>query len=261
MITVQTRGGIMSRAIARRHLAAMALTAISVTGCGGGHDSGTPTAKAAAGGNAEQNAGVLSQQQLEDAVVDAHDLPGVDVDPIGTGTEGTGNGVIHALRRTDTNPVLCAPVSSAVDGASGYTPVGSVRRSVGVGPKGHDGAILTLVSYHPADTARVISELRTALKSCKGYTAGPMKATYEDVEATDDPPQGDDAVAFQLNLLMQPGQDDSRLAVSVKVIRHGSTLAIYKEYADELGGGPASIPSDLVNAQSKVLDAAVHTTP
>ncbi|MFE9130164.1 hypothetical protein ACWDR2_31060 [Streptomyces sp. NPDC003631] len=44
------------------------------------------------------------------------------------------------------------------------------------------------------------------------------------------------------------------------VIRYGSTLAIYKNISDALGES-ASIPSDLVNAQSKVLDAAVHTTP
>ncbi|WP_406111845.1 hypothetical protein OG698_47755 (plasmid) [Streptomyces sp. NBC_01003] len=43
------------------------------------------------------------------------------------------------------------------------------------------------------------------------------------------------------------------------VIRYGSTLAIYKAISDS-PRAPASIPSDLVNAQSKVLDAAVQTT-
>jgi hypothetical protein len=235
----------------------MALMAISMTACGSEPDGGTPTAKATVGRDTEQSASVLSQQQLEDAVVDAHDLPGVQVDEIRMGTKGLGNGVIHAIRRTNTNPSLCAPVSAAVDGASGYAPVGSVQRAVD--SKGH-GAILTLVSYHPADTARVISELRAALKSCKGYTAGPMKATYQDVEAINDPPQGDDGVAFQLKLVMEPGQDGPKLPVRVIAIRHGSALAIYTAASDALGT-PASIPSDLVNAQSKMLDAAVHTTP
>ncbi|MEU6497723.1 hypothetical protein ABZ890_46540 [Streptomyces sp. NPDC046984] len=247
----------MSRVIGRRHLAAMALMGIGMTACGGGHDGGAPTAKATVSRGTEQNARMLSQQQLEDAVVDVHDLPGVQVEEVGAGTKGVGNGVIHAARRTNTNPSLCGPVSAAVDGASGYTPVGSVQRVAG--RKGHS-AILTLVSYHSADAARVISELRAALKSCKGYTAGPMKVTYEDVEATNHPPQGDDGVAFRLKLAMQPGENGLKLPVSVIAIRHGSTLAIYKTASDSPGTS-ASIPSDLVDAQSKVLDSAVHSTP
>lgn len=168
-----------------------------------------------------------------------------------TGPDGAG--VIHAARRTDTSPSLCAPVSAAVDGASGYTPVGSVQRIAG--GKDHS-AILTLVSYHSADAARVINELRTALKSCKGYTAGPMKATYEDVEATDDAPQGDDGVAFRLRLTMEPGEGGLKLPVSAIAVRHGSTLAIYKAVSDTPGTS-ASVPSDLLDARSKVLDAAV----
>ncbi|MFI9780417.1 hypothetical protein ACIHCV_38020 [Streptomyces sp. NPDC051956] len=248
----------MSKVIGRRHLAAMALMAVGMTACGGEHDSGAQTANATVRRDTEQSAHVHSQKQLENAVVDAHDLPGVHVEEIGAGTKGVGNGVIHAARRTDTEPSLCAPVSAAVDGASGYTPGGSVQRIAG--RKGHS-AILTLVSYHSADAARVINELRTALKSCKGYTAaGPMKATYEDVEATNDPPQGDSGVAFRLKASVEPGEDGLKIPTSVIAIRHGSTLAIYKA-TSELPGTSASIPSDLVNAQSKVLDAAVHTTP
>lgn len=247
----------MNRVIGRRHLAAMAFMAIGMTACGGEHDGGAPTAKATVSRGAEQHARVLSQQQLEDAVVDARDLPGVQVEGIGAGTKDVGNGVIHAARRTDTNPSVCAPVSAAVDGASRYTPVGSVQRIAGRKGK---SAILTLVSYPSADADRVINELRTALKSCKGYSAGPMKVTYEDVEATSDPSQGDGGVAFRLKLAMQPGEDDLKLPISVTVIRHGSTLAIYEAAADT-PETPANIPGDLVNAQSKVLDAAGHATP
>ncbi|MGW2505097.1 hypothetical protein ACWCXL_29095 [Streptomyces sp. NPDC001588] len=246
----------MSKAIRRTHLAALALVTIGMTACGGGHDGGASAAKGAVSRGTEQNARVLSQRQLEDAVVSGHDLPGVQVEGIGAGTKGIGNGVIHAARRSNTNPSLCAPVSAAVDGASGYTPVGSVQRIAG--RKGHS-AILTLVSYRSADADRVINELRTALMSCKGYSAGPTKATYEDVEATSDPSQGDGGVAFRLKLVMQPGEDGLKVSISVTVIRHGSTLAIYKVAADT-PETTASIPADLVNAQSKVLDAAVHTT-
>ncbi|WP_369246313.1 hypothetical protein [Streptomyces sp. R41] len=248
----------MSRSIGRRHLAAMTLMAIGMTACGGEHDGGAPTAKAAVSQGTAQNARVLSQQQLEDAVVDAHDLPGVQVNEIGVGTKGVGNGVIHAVRRA-TDPSLCAPVSAAVDGASGYTPVGSVQRIAGT--KSHS-AILTLVSYRSADASRVMKELRAGLKSCKGYEAagpGAMKVTFENVEATKAPPQGDEGLAFRLKWVAEPGEDGLRVPSSVAVIRHRSTLAIYKAISDS-PRTPASIPSDLVNAQSKVLDAAVQTT-
>ncbi|MFJ9868851.1 hypothetical protein [Streptomyces sp. NPDC101165] len=50
--------------------------------------------------------------------------------------------------------------------------------------------------------------------------------------------------------------DGLKYPVSVAVIRHGSTLAIYKAVSTT-PRAQASIPSDLVNAQSKVLDAAM----
>jgi hypothetical protein len=59
---------------------------------------------------------------------------------------------------------------------------------------------------------------------------------------------------------MEPGEDGLKVPISVIAIRHGSTLAIYNTASDSPGTS-ASIPSDLVDAQSKVLDAAVHTTP
>ncbi|MFJ9536197.1 hypothetical protein ACIRPX_02900 [Streptomyces sp. NPDC101225] len=246
----------MSRSIGRRHMVALASLAVCATACGGGHAEGASTPSATVGRGAERSARVLTQRQLEDAVVDAHDLPGVQVEEVGAGTQGAGNGVIHAARRTTTEPSLCAPVSAAVDGASGYSPVGSVQRVAGA--KGRS-TLLTLVSYRSADGVRVINELRTALKSCTAYTAGPMKAAYEDVEAVDGPPQGDDGVAFRLKLTVEPGEDGLKLPISVMAVRHGSTLAIYKALSDAPGTS-ASIPSDLVDAQSRVLDAAVHTT-
>ncbi|MFE6331751.1 hypothetical protein ACFVOK_00820 [Streptomyces sp. NPDC057798] len=244
----------MNRTIRRRRMAAMALMAIGMTACSGEPDGGSPAAPASP--STEKRARVLSQQQLENAIVDAHDLPGVRVNEIGVGTDGLGNGVIHAARPADTAPSLCAPVSAAADGASGYTPVASVLRIAGT--KGNS-ALLTLVSYRSADAAKVMEELRTSLKSCKGYEVGTgaMKVTYEDVEATDAPPQGDEGVAFRLKWVLEPGKDGLRSPFIVAVIRHGSTLAVYR--ADShTPEGSANISRDLVNAQSKLLEAAVH---
>ncbi|TWV58088.1 hypothetical protein FRZ03_01400 [Streptomyces misionensis] len=247
----------MSMAIGRRHLAVMALVTIGVTACGGRHDGGAPTGKATAGRGPARSARVSSQRQLEDAVVDARELPGVRVEGIGAGTNGIGNGVVHAARRAGTSPARCAPVSAAVGGTSGYPPVASVRRIAG--RKGHS-AILTLVSYRSADAAQAIDDLRAALKSCKGYTSGSMKATYEDIRATDGPPQGDDRIGFRLELAMEPGDNGLKLPTSVLVVRQGSTLAIHSA-ASDAPGTAASVPSDLVDAQSKALDNAVRAAP
>ncbi|WP_328876226.1 hypothetical protein OHT76_42595 [Streptomyces sp. NBC_00287] len=245
----------MSRAIGRRRWA-VALIAIGLTACGSEDDRGAPKATVSRG--AQHEARVLSQQQLEDAVVDAHDLPGVQVDEIGAGTDGLGDGVIRAARRTDTAPAVCAPVSAAVDGASGYTPVGSVQRVAGTTGL---PALLTLVSYRSANVSRVMQELRAGLKSCKGYEVGEgaMKVTYDDVASTAVPSQGDEGVAFRLKWVVEPGEDGLTSPISVAVIRHGSTLAIYKAVSHR-SGAAASIPRDLVSAQSHVLDAAVQPT-
>ncbi|MFR9788394.1 hypothetical protein ACL07V_06910 [Streptomyces sp. MB22_4] len=205
----------------------------------------------------ERHVRVLSQEQLEEDVVDAHDLPGIRVTAIGTGARGLGSDVVRADRGTDTAPSSCAPVSAVLNGASEYTPVGSVVRVAG--RKGHS-AILTLVSYRPADAARAIGELRTALRTCVGFTRDAMNVTCEDIEVTDAPAQGDEGVAFRFATVMGSGTDSLRIPTSVAAVRHGSTVAVYKAISD-VPGKPADIPGDLVDAQSKVLDAAVRAAP
>ncbi|MEU0054465.1 hypothetical protein [Streptomyces sp. NPDC006309] len=79
--------------------------------------------------------------------------------------------------------------------------------------------------------------------------------SYTDVAPTSAPAQGDERVAFRLNWVVSPEGDDLKAPISVAVIRHGPNLAIYKA----ISASPPAwdvIPSDLVNAQSKVLDAA-----
>ncbi|MFE9987575.1 MULTISPECIES: hypothetical protein [unclassified Streptomyces] len=71
----------------------------------------------------------LTQDQLERAVVDRRDLPGLEVTRLGSGTDGFGDGTVSALPAEATRPASCAPVGSAVSGgASRYVPLGSVTR-------------------------------------------------------------------------------------------------------------------------------------
>ncbi|MFE4621872.1 hypothetical protein [Streptomyces mirabilis] len=245
----------MSKAVVRRHVVAAALMAVGLAACGGNHGGGTTAVKGTGSQRHEPSVGVLTQGQLEEAVVDAHDLPGIRVEKIGASSEGLGDGVIHARPRTNTHPTACAPVSAAVDGASGYAPVGSLQRTIEM--KDHS-ALLTLASYHSADASRVIGELHAALQTCADYQAGPMKATYEDVKVAIGLPQGRNSVAFRLTLIMDPSDDTLKVPVCVIVKRQGSTVATYKTISDDTHT-PATIPTDLVNAQAKVLDAAVHS--
>ncbi|MET7607839.1 hypothetical protein [Streptomyces avermitilis] len=245
----------MSKANVQRRVAAVALMAVGLAGCADEPGEGAAAVKGASSQRREPSVLVLSQDQLEQAVVDARDLPGVWVEEIGAGSQGPGNGVIFAVPRTNTQPTACAAVSAAVDGASSYAPVGSVQRTIGL--KGRS-AILTLVSYRSADAPRVIDELRTALRSCTGYQAGPTKATYEDVKAAGDLPQGEDGVALRLTLVMDPHDDALKVPVSVIVERHGSVVATYKAVSDDTHT-PAIVPAALVHAQSKVLDVAAHS--
>lgn len=249
----------MSKNSVRRRVAAVGLAFVGLAGagCAGGHSGGGNGAVAAKQPVSQQQTpriSVLTQNQLESAVVDEHDLPGVTANEIGEGTDGLGNGVIKAFPSSITHPALCAPVRNTLEGASGYAPVGSVQRTAGT--SGHS-AILTLVSYRPADAVRVLADLRTALRTCTAYTVDLPTVAYEDVKAVDDPSHGEDSVTFGLTMVMNADSDPLRTAVSVLVKRHGSTVAVYKSIADR-PGKPAKLPADLIAAQSRVLDVAVR---
>lgn len=243
----------------RRRAAALGLVFVGMAGTGcaggpGGGGNGGVAAKQPVSRQQTPQAAVLTQQQLEDAVVDEHDLPGVTANEIGQGTDGLGNGVIKAFPSSITHPAACAPVRNTFEGTSGYVPVGSVQRSAGT--PGHT-VLLTLVSYRPADAVRAIADLRSALRTCTAYQVDLPTVAFEDVKAVDDPAQSEDSVAFGLTLVMNADSDPLRVAVSVLVKRHGSTVAIYKTNADR-PGKPAQLPADLITAQSRVLDAAVR---
>ncbi|WP_432186395.1 hypothetical protein [Streptomyces sp. Tue6028] len=261
----------MKNAVYRRcatGAAALALAlALGSAGCGSAeHKSSAASqvpgrATSEASGTAQKKAAprVLTQDQLERAVVDERDLPGLSSSKTGVGTDGVGDGVIKALRDSDTHPATCAPVSDAVDGGSRYTPVGSVVRISG----NKDGmATLSMASYRAQDAVRVVDDLRAALKTCKAFTVGPLRVASNDVRATDDPPQGDDAVAFRLTHLMETPEEETPLEVPAAfvVIRSGTTVAVFKAIEDRDHTLP-KVPTGLVTAQSKVLSTGTHGVP
>ena len=264
----------MTNAVYRRCAAGAAVLTLTLglTGCGA---KGSAAVHAPAGGNSERTGGaqkpgtkksaprvrVLTQDQLERAVVNEHDLPGLRIDTYGVGTEGWGDGIVKPFSDSDTRPAACAPLSAAVDGGSRYTPVGSVLRSVW--SKG-SGGLAYLVSYQDRDAVRVMDDLRTALRTCKDFTAGPMKVAYKGVRPADDPSQGDEGVSFGVTELLEtPGHDDPvKIPRTVVVIRSGSTVAVFTaiESRPRIFTFP-KVPADVVTAQSKVLSTGIHAAP
>lgn len=206
----------------------LALTlATGATACGGGQRNSTTPASAAPG--TAHGAHSLTQSQLDTAVVDAHDLPGLCAVKL-AGAPGTlGEGGVHARSSAGTDPAPCAPVSAALqDGASRYEPVASLVRELS---RKRDGVVLTLASYRAADAPRVLDDLRTALQSC---------------------------TAFRVTQVIEAGKNTLDLPVGVVVLRHGSAVAIIQAIGDP--GKSLTIPADIVRAQSRALYAAVRNS-
>ncbi|MEU3248980.1 hypothetical protein [Streptomyces sp. NPDC006875] len=250
--------------------AASVVLGLGAVGCGGqkggdstaGHAPGAENAArtASAGTPTPQSPArrPLTQDQLERAVVDKRDLPGWTISRLGAGTDGFGDGTVSALREEGTHPASCAPVGSALSGASKYTPLGSVTRMVQ-----NEDVISTmhLVSYRAADAVRVMDELRSALATCTSYTMTfPADTTFEKLAPTGDPHQGEEGVSFRLDVVdRSPGGDSDpyRRLQSYQVIRSGSTVAVF-DAVDVDVYRLKKIPAALVTAQMKVLETGGH---
>ncbi|MEV5795600.1 hypothetical protein [Streptomyces sp. NPDC052192] len=201
----------------------------------------------------------LTQDQLERAVVDKRDLPGLEVTRLGSGTDGFGDGTVSALPAEATRPASCAPVGSAVSGgASRYAPLGSVTR---MAQTKSGTSTFQLVSYRAADAVRVMDDLRSALATCSTYTVKwPTDTTFEDLRSAGDPHQGDEGVSFRLDVVASsPGGDDDpvRTLQSFQVIRSGSTVAVFSAF-DTDAHKVKQVPAALVTAQMKVLGTGGH---
>ncbi|MGW1963587.1 hypothetical protein ACWCPD_25550 [Streptomyces sp. NPDC001935] len=202
---------------------------------------------------------VLVQDRLEEAVLDERDLPGVSVNTIGVGTDGVGDGVVHAIPDRATRPSVCGPVNSALVGSSRFAPVASVMRMA----QGKSGlATFYVVSYRNQDAVRVVEELRTSLRTCRAFTSSTLTGSVEKVSPTGEPTTGDEGMSFRLTGLMKtPGKDPIQIPESIVVIRSGSTVAIFNamETIPRAGIYP-KVPADIVTAQMKVLSTGAHAT-
>lgn len=183
----------------------MLTLALATAACGGGagltgpaHATAPARHPAAKPAPRPETGPVLSRHQLQAAVIDKGDLPGLWIEELGNGedgTEGVGNGVTRPIVADLTDPAACAPVDGALYGAGRHTPVGSVRRTAeaGKGP-----ATFSLVSYRHGDATRTLDDLRAALRVCTAFREKGVKdARLTGVRPADTPRVCDDTVSFR----------------------------------------------------------------
>jgi hypothetical protein len=168
--------------------------ALATAACGAEDGSAAPahataTARHAAAKPSPEIGRVLTQHQLEAAVIDKGDLPGLWIEGIGGSTDGTedpGNGLARPVAADLTDPAACAPVDGASYGAGRHTPVGSVRRTAKAGA---GAATFSLVSYRHGDATRTLDDLRTALEHCTAFHEKGVKDTrFTDIRSVDTTP-------------------------------------------------------------------------
>jgi hypothetical protein len=161
----------------------------------------------------------LTQAELEHSV-----LPGGT--EIGHSTSEVGNGTVRAFSHDLVRPARCVPVLAAANGASRYTPSGSVTRLMPDAPE--NSLTIVLAGYPAGHAARAMKDLRAALPSCRSFPAAAKGATWSDVEQVAGLGQGDQEVAFRSKVRTSAGPVDLVIRNEVHVIRVGSTIATFE---------------------------------
>lgn len=243
----------------------MLTLALATAACGGGagltgpaHATAPARHPAAKPAPRPETGPVLSRHQLQAAVIDKGDLPGLWIEELGNGedgTEGVGNGVTRPIVADLTDPAACAPVDGALYGAGRHTPVGSVRRTAeaGKGP-----ATFSLVSYRHGDATRTLDDLRAALRVCTAFREKGVKdARLTGVRPADTPRVCDDTVSFRYTKVLT-GSDgkDMRIPSRLTMFRCGSTVAAFLAMTVDGGTASPEVPEDLLRAQAGTLKAA-----
>jgi hypothetical protein len=237
--------------------------ALATAACGAEDDSAAPAHATATARHAAakpkpspETGPVLTQHQLEAAVIDKGDLPGLWIEGVGSGTEGTGDGLARPVAADLTDPAACAPVDGASYGVGRHTPVGSVRRTAKAGA---GAATFSLVSYRHGDATRTLDDLRTALETCTAFHEKGVKDTrFTDIRPADTASTCDDTVSFRYTKVLT-GSDgkDMKIPSRLTAFRCGSTVAAFLAMTVDGGTASPEIPEDLLHAQAKALKTAV----
>ncbi|MFF7158814.1 sensor domain-containing protein [Streptomyces sp. NPDC008139] len=111
---------------------------------------------------------------------------------------------------------------------------------------------MLVASHAPGDAQKVIESVKTALGTCKSFTATDNTGTKTPFTISKGPavPTGDEAVSY----VMADTADKKSGAALVSVVRTGDTITAYLSVKS--AGGAGTLPMDVARKQSEKLKAA-----
>jgi hypothetical protein len=239
----------------------VALIALATTGCGGKKAAATPATSAAASKTAAATTGsgstaaatrqgrrvlparMLSQAELEAATIGPKDLPGWRMGTIqGRGGDGLriDAPIANVSRFPHISQRVCEPLLYATQFVSRRQYRASVEQTIETGSG--DGETLvtaSLRSYSVTDAAKVMSDLRSALASCRSFPSLEPDEHWTEVSELADPGVGDEAVAFRLTLITpsvdsagdEDGGPPAHTRFAFVVVRSGAEVATFGTFA------------------------------
>ncbi|MFI5757342.1 hypothetical protein [Streptomyces sp. NPDC051569] len=208
----------------------------SQIGTGGGSGTGT-------GGNASASGGerVLSQAELDRAILAADDVPGFTVDP----ADGPPPGAETADRAE------CAPLIALINGRPEPLAQATAYRRIADAADSLTTISEFLTAHGPQAASILLGRLRDAVEACAdGFTAtgGGSSSHYTAVKRLHAVEDGDEAVAYQVT----GDREGLPFPLIFHVVRVGGTVATFHA-ADPDGVGAPQLPDALLSAQAAKL--------
>ncbi|MFI6939319.1 hypothetical protein ACIBI4_08620 [Streptomyces sp. NPDC050418] len=207
------------------------------SGSDGGDSSKDKSSAGQQGGGEEQAAPALTEAQLKKAIIGDSDVKGFKF---------SGQGSEDAAPDQEKVGAECQPLGDVLSDTTDPKPKATTSKG-GADVKFSAMAYVGLAAHEQADAEKVLGNVRTAAKACKGFTDSEgVKSTVAEETAPD---AGDEAVAYRIS-----GESDGeKMSMAVNVVRSGSTVAVF--YGMSLNGKPSEIPAGLLDAQVKKLEA------
>ncbi|MER7176448.1 hypothetical protein [Streptomyces mesophilus] len=208
-------------------------------GSDGGDKSGKDKSSAGqSGGGEEKAAPALTEAQLKQAIIGDTEVKGLKFQ-----SEGTEDAAPDAEKVS----AECQALGDVLSGTTDPKPKASVAKG-GMAADMSQLAYVNLAAHEQADAEKVLGDVRTASKACKGFEDS--EGAKSTVEAQADPQAGDEAVAYKIGTEM----DGQKVTLAVNVVRSSSTVAVF--YGMNMADGAKSqIPAGLLELQIKKLEA------
>jgi hypothetical protein len=209
---------------------------------------------------------MLSQRELEQAIVGPKDIPGWTTETVlGKG----GNGVRIPVTIGDVSKwprigqAACEPLYDMTMLASRHQFYAVVEQMARTGSGDDEKSTrMSLTSLHVADAPKVIADLETSLRTCSSFTSLEAGEFWSHPEPLADPMLGDQAIAYRITdsvpSVNSLGEDDggpaSKAPFCFVVVRSGATIVAFSSMGYPTQPGPPQVPMNVVKAQVDKLE-------